>query len=333
MCVLLLCATVACKKSDGLDDEDVREPQLHFVGFKYKDSFKVKDRNAVLVVGDSLVELSPDKVSEATTLDVSGNTVYVGGYQQVDANRRNLAYWENGTVHFLGTAANGNEATAIHAADGKLYVAGTIYQANLPYQRLWVDGEQKVNSGALAFSGIRDIAVWKGKYYLAGQFAQAASLWEDQTMYTIHNGPSEASYILTRSEDEILSLGYGNVDRNSDKVVVWNWRDVIFSHPLGIRVRNILGCIDGSDYYYVINGVNADGWSVVRVYKNEQMLYDITDGKELDAEAIQFHQGKLYILGNFTTNTRSTPVLWIDGVPQDIFNEKDGIYLNDMLIK
>ncbi|MBD1422927.1 hypothetical protein [Sphingobacterium chuzhouense] len=330
---ILLGSLVSCKKDSNNINDDIKEPIFYYAGHSFANNYNERDRKAVLIVQDSIIKLSPNQSADANVVYAHGKDVYVGGSQYTEVNKTRVVYWKNGVIEYLSAAAQNNSATAIYAENGNIYVAGTIYKDNRPYQRLWVNGEQKVNSGALQFSGIRAITVYEGAYYLAGQFAQAASIWYGSTMQTINNAPSEATFIHVEN-GEVLTMGYGNVDRNTDTAKVWKGTDEIFSHPVGTRVSNILATMDGNDYYFVTNSVSENGVNLARVYRNTQLLYELnTDARNVKAMAITIFNDKVYVLGNILNAGKSVPTLWVNGVPKPLFTEQDNIYLNHLYIQ
>lgn len=314
---------VSCTKDSDDINDDIKEPVFYYAGYSFSNNYNEHDRKAVLIVQDSVIKLSPGQSADAKVIYAHGQDVYVGGSQYAEGNKTRIVYWKNGAIEYLSSAVQNNSATAIYAENGNVYVAGTVYQDNRPYQRLWVNGEQKVNSGALQFSGIRAITVYDGAYYLAGQFAQAASIWYGSTMQTINNAPSEATFVHVEN-GEVLTMGYGNVDRNTDAAKVWKGTDEIFSHPVGTRVSNILTTMNGDDYYFVTNSMSASGIKLARVYRNNQLLYELnTDGQNVSAMGITIFNDKIYVLGNILNAGKSVPTLWVDGTPKTLFTEQD----------
>lgn len=330
---ILFGSSVSCQKDSNNIDDDLKEPIFYYAGYSFTNKYNERDRKAIVLIQDSVIKLSPSQSADAKAVHAQGKDVYVGGSQYTEGNKTRVVYWKNGMTEYVSGAAQNNTATAIYAENGNIYVAGTVYQDNRPYQRLWVNGEQKVNSGALQFSGIRAITVYDGAYYLAGQFAQAASIWYGTTMQTINNAPSEATFIHVE-DGEVLTMGYGNLDRNTDAAKVWKGTDEIFSHALGVRVSNILATMNGNDYYFVTNSISESGINVAKVYRNTQLLYELnTHGQSVRAMSITVSNGKVYVLGNVLNAGKSIPTLWTNGTPKALFTEQDNIYLNHLYIQ
>ncbi|WP_312555144.1 hypothetical protein [Empedobacter brevis] len=330
--VLLSGSFMSCEDTPGQEEDFIpKEPIFYYAGYSFTGNYGTIERKALLVINDSVVKLSPNNRSDAKTVYVTEKDIYIAGYQHNGTENTRVAYWKNGDISYLSTAALKNTATAILEDNGNLYVAGTVYEDNRPYQRLWINGEQKVNSGALAFSGIQAITVNDGDFLLAGQFAQAATIWDKEYMRTIANAPSEATFVKADHND-IWAIGYGNVDNTTDAAKVWKNREEVFSHPIGARVFSILGKMSGSDYYFAVNTA-TNGKYGVKVYKNKQLLYEPAKGQEVKAVAIQVFQNKVYVLGNILNGTKSIPTLWVDGIPKTLFAENQNMYLNHLYIR
>lgn len=334
--VLLSGWCISCEDAPYLD-EDVtsKEPVFYYAGYSFSTNHEIDNRKAILVINDSLVKLAPNIPSEAKAVYVNGKDIYIAGSYRYRYNGKqnniNAIYWKNSQKTELSDTGPNNIATAILEDNGNLYVAGTVYEDNKPYQRLWVNGEQKVNSGALAFSGIRAITVNNGEFYLAGQFAQAATIWDKEYARTIAAAPSEATFVKADAAG-VWAMGYGNVDNTTDAVKVWKNREEIFSHPVGARVFNVLGTMNENDYYFAANTGTGGNYGV-KVYKNNQLLYELAKGQQVKAVTIKVFQNKVYVLGNILNGTKSIPTLWVDGVPKTLFTTDQNIYLNHLHIQ
>lgn len=329
--IFLLLFLSCDRDKDSLAPETPEEAKFYYAGYKFNTTFTSSSRWAVVAINDSIVQLSPINRSDAVAVFNNGQDTYVAGYQHNGTENKRISLWKNGTISYLSAAATNNNATVVYEDQGKVYVAGTEYINNLPYQRLWINGQLEVNSGALAFSGIRAITTHNGKYYLAGQFAQATATWYDDSMKTINVAPSEATFIKVENSDVITS-GYGGVNANQDAIKVWKGNQEIFTHSVGERIYTALSTIVGNDYYFVTLGYSGN-LSTAKVYKNNTLLYELAPGKNVEATAIQVYQNKVYVLGNLIVNGKSTPTLWTDGTPKSLFPEESNIFLNHFQIR
>lgn len=329
VCVLFF---ISCNDDNNATiSEETSDPKFFYAGYTYSDKYSSAQKWAVYAINDSLITLSEINRSDAKAIYSNGKDVFIAGYQHNGTSNKRITLWKNKDISYLSAAAINNTATAVYVNQGKIYVAGTEYENNLPYQRLWVNGELKVNSGAMGFSRISTITTYNGDYYLAGQFAQAATTWYGDTMKTINVAPSEATYIKA-TDSEVISMGYSGLNINEDALKVWKENEAIFSHPLGERIERALTTMNGNDYYFVTIGFSGN-LSTAKVFKNKTLLYELAAGEDVEAVAIQIYKNTVYILGNIIRNGQSTPTLWVNGTPQTLFPNKTNLFLNHFYIR
>ncbi|NGF56395.1 hypothetical protein G5B35_25915 [Parapusillimonas sp. SGNA-6] len=249
-----------------------------------------------------------------------------------------MVYWKNNEIRRLGDASPYNGGTAIFADGSGVYVAGTVYEMvegrTLPYQHVWVNDAFLQKSGALALSGIQALFPYQDTLYMAGDFGQQAQLWTGRSMRGLA-GSGSGARALNVVNGEVYVLGFEVVNSNTDAISVWKYRrngvrpEKVFSHELGKRITKMDAAMYGNDYYFVVNSSNGNS----SVHKNNQLLYSLSETGNVEAQAIQVYQGKVYVLGQQIDGTAATPTLWIDGEPQTLFDADQKIYLHDFFIK
>ncbi|MDR2271876.1 MAG: hypothetical protein LBF27_13310 [Sphingobacterium sp.] len=335
--IMSLMLLQSCKKDD---DKKLSEPnftpQFLYAGYSYgSNDFKTNNRRAIVIVNDSIIKLSPNIRAEAQAVYGKGKDVFVAGCRLYGAENRRIVSWKNGSIRHLSDAQAYNNATAIYEDQGKVYVAGTSYETLLnrvgPFQSLWVDGERRVRQGMLDFSSINAITTYKGNYFLAGKFAQAASIWHNNTTRTIRKAASNAAYIHATEADTIV-LGYGPKNSSVDELIVWKNSKIIFSYPLQERIQHVFAYMEGKDYYFVTTSATKAGNFNAKVYKNRTLLYQLAPDKICKPVGIQVFQGNVYVLSNILDKGRSTPTLWKNGKAQTLYSADKNIYLNHFYI-
>jgi len=327
---------LSCKK----DNEKIplKDPEFYYVGYSYQQRPQdANSKRAIMSIGDSIVKLSPNNRSEAVAIHVYGDDVYTTGYQY-NGDTRRVVYWKNNEIRRLGDAYPYNGGTAIFADGSGVYVAGTVYEMiegrTLPFQHVWVNDTFLQKSGALAFSGIFALLPYQDTLYMAGDFGQQAQLWTDGIMRGLA-GSGSGARALNVVNGEVYVLGFEVVNSNTDAISVWKYRrngvrpEKVFSHELGKRITKMDAAMYGNDYYFVVNSSNGNS----SVHKNNQLLYSLSETGNVEAQAIQVYQGKVYVLGQQIDGTAATPTLWIDGEPQTLFDADQKIYLHDFFIK
>ena len=333
--IVLFSAFISCKKDKNISD---KEPEFYYAGYSYNQSYQEANRKAILSIGDSIVQLSPNNRSDATAIYVHNSDVHITGYQHNGTDKKRVVYWKNSQIMHLSDAFEYNKGTAIFADNANVYVAGTVYEIfehqgekrNVPYQYVWVNGTFKQKYGAMEFSGINYFAPYNGKLYMAGQFAQRATLWNENSMETLSSNASGADYIKVINGDTYV-IGWEGVNIETDAVSVWKNKEKVFTNTLGKRISSVAATMDGQDYYYAANFGGTT--FTASVYKNDQLLYNLSEGTNVKVEAIQVYNRKVYVLGQLLNGTQSTPTLWEDGVPKTLFPAGKKIYLHDFIIR
>jgi len=342
--MLLMLGMAACGKS-AVDEvvPDPEEPEVpnpptpdpvnfYYVGYKYGSSFQEKDRNAILRINNSLVELSPNVASEALAVSVLNKVPHITGYQQVNANNKRAAYWKNKALTLLSVAGAQNSGTTILAEGANVYVGGMMTDPMGLRVALWTNGKYENKGCCLGGSRLRSIALREGKPVMTGKYHVNAAMWVDGSTLMLADPNSDSHYIKTINND-IYVIGYRKTaDQATDVAAVWKNDVEIFTLPLGKIVSSVLGTMVGNDYYFVVNFYDGKKGRAT-VYKNKTKLYDLNVNANLEAKAIQVVNGHVYILGNYFNGTKSQAIQWTDGKAKVLYTEAQKIYLNDMVVK
>ncbi|MCT1526623.1 hypothetical protein [Sphingobacterium hotanense] len=344
-CSLLAVISACSKKSVEPVEPDPENPEtptpkpptpkpltFFYAGYKYNTDYKKADRNAILSIGDSVINLSPSLRSDALAIAaVNNKEAHVTGYQSTATGQRRVAYWKNNKLSLLTQAGNNNTGTAINVIGSKVYVGGTKDYNGAYGLFLWTNGVEKRKACCLAQSEVTSITEVAGEPYLSGRFASNAHMFNDEWALAIAGPNTYADYINAINKD-VYVLGHANYNSSSDAAVVWKNRKEVFKLPLGDFASDVLGTMVGTDYYFVANFYNGGkGTSVV--YKNKTKLYQLSGAASITATAIRVVSGKVYILGNYLNGAKSSAVLWTNGKPKVLFGEGKKIYLNDFAVK
>ncbi len=302
-----------------------------YAGYKYNADFKTADRNAILSINDSLINLSPNTRSDALAIAaVNNKEAHVTGYQMAAGGKKRVAYWKNNRITYLTDAGNFNSGTSINVIGSKVYVGGTKDHSGYYGLFLWTNGVESRKACCLASSTLTSITESNGKPVLAGRFNSNAHMFKDGYAIALAGPNTYADYVHAIGSD-IYVIGKENFAKDGDAAMVWKNDVQVFKMLLGRSATDVIGTMAGQDYYYVANFYsNNKGTSVV--YKNRTRLYQLNPNQSLAATAIQVVAGKVYVLGNYLNGTKSTAVLWTNGQPKVLFAESKKIYLNDFVI-
>jgi hypothetical protein len=103
--------------------------------------------------------------SNALSIVVSGNDVYVAGFAAQTAQQNDTAavYWKNGQLVTLSTIS-GSNASSVFVAESDIYVGGNVYAGGMPAPAYRKNGTATVLIGSSA----SQIVVSGGDVYVAG---------------------------------------------------------------------------------------------------------------------------------------------------------------------
>jgi IPT/TIG domain len=218
--------------------------------------------------------LSGSKLSEGlvkhTTggMAVSGNDVYVAGFQEPDNDQDDLIniaeYWKNGQQVILSDTSQYDQATAIAVNGTDVYVAGNVEGQGISWQSaaIWKNGVETVlphaPGGQLSYTTGMTIA--NGDVYISGYDNGAtiiAEYWKNGVQVTLSNNGS-ANCIVVVGNDVYVGgstwNGYHNI------ATYWKNGQAV-SITDGTTDAAITGlAIDGSDVYASgYHGTNTGG--------------------------------------------------------------------------
>lgn len=133
-----------------------------------------------------------------TAITVSGNDVYVAGYQTTSQVAPVAIYWKNGTPVFLSTdSISGSSASAIAVSGNDVFVVGWQNIGGYSRAMLWKNGvATTLTSGATA-SVATSICISGSDVYVAGyQWTlggyDIAAYWKNGVAVTLSNGNDNA---------------------------------------------------------------------------------------------------------------------------------------------
>ena len=84
---ILLAIFVSCKKDSNLINDDIKEPLFYYVGYSFSGHYNERDRKAILVVQDSIVNLSPNRSADAKVVYAQGKDVFVAGNEHYEEKK------------------------------------------------------------------------------------------------------------------------------------------------------------------------------------------------------------------------------------------------------
>jgi hypothetical protein len=153
-------------------------------------------------LGGSLSYSSPDNTFGYPTtsgISVSGNDVYVSGFQQTAGNATLAIYWKNGSPVFLSTdSISGSWANSVWVNGSDVYVAGWQNIDNYSRAMLWTNGTPTPLTSGDTSSAATSLFILGKDVYVAGYTWVAptpgytAVYWKNGSLVNLSNGTNSA---------------------------------------------------------------------------------------------------------------------------------------------
>lgn len=107
---------ISCKKKVDIEVQNFDNDDIYVAGL---------DGGACFWKNDTVHALLTDVFSEATSIFISENDIYIAGW--ISGNVARAAYWKNGYSVPLGSSSNLSQANSIFVSGTEVYVAGSVY--------------------------------------------------------------------------------------------------------------------------------------------------------------------------------------------------------------
>lgn len=216
----------------------------------------------------------------ANAVAVSGNDVYVAGWEWTTNGGWAAKYWKNGQEVLLGSATHESVANAIVVVGTDVYVAGT--DGNVA--KYWKNGQAVSLTNGASQAYAASIAVVGTDVYVAGGEFQGtyyiAKYWKNGQEVQLSNGP--------KSEYAMSIAVAGN-----DVYVAGREGDILFT--------------------------GADD-AVAKYWKNGQAVTLTSPNTLSYAQSIAIHGTDVYVAGVEYNGTRENAKYWINGQPVSLTN-------------
>jgi hypothetical protein len=226
--------------------------------------------------------------SRVTGLHVSGNDVYTCGYDQSGA-KPIAKVWKNSEVFYnLTSGSRGGYASAMYVYDNAIYVCGREENSFDTYRAtVWKDGVRQYSMGASAAtqsSIAHDICVQKNvsphQVYVSGNYmTSTASIYRNGQLLGF-DYPSTAKinpFAYAYSIDIFGAYLYVAVSSSIHKV----YKDADELYDMGKGKISDISVYNSSNVYIAGYETNESGIDVAKVWKNGELLYDLTDGTKV----------------------------------------------------
>ncbi len=330
--VLLLC--LSCKKdSDNNHDSDI-DSRLHIVGRE--------DYIATYWHAGNVYRLGKSQVSsDANSLFISGNDVYIVGYEMSLTGKYTAMLWKNNLPNSL---TDGNEdamANGVAVVNSDVYVVG---QRKLPNNdnwiaTLWKNGEPiSLSDPTTTNANAYDIAVVGTDVYVIGESRILSDLsskhvyWKNgELSYLSNNEVGSGNQSITSSGNQVYMMWCGAYNSFGDSRVYY--KDLVGSaklltdSPDDTRGEDIK--VNGTDIYIAGWISNAQKNLQAAYWKNGNQTLVGPENASSFGMAIALSGNNIFVAGYVSVaDKRSRAVYWKNG---DITYLSDGQY--DALVR
>lgn len=235
--------------------------------------------------GTEVQRIDNARTDVGKSIAVSGDNVYLSGYQDDGQGEWVATYWKNGQATALSDNPKGSLASSIFVSGDSVYVGGvqSNEQGNEVMAVHWKNGETIQLNGIKGFGGIYPTLAIGEDIYIAGseknaQGVKVATYWKnDQEGTAVTNGLNDSqilSFFISGTDVYV-----GGSETVNDKTVAKYWKN-------GQGVTLTDGSTDAmvvalyvlkEEVYAVGFETNENGVEVAKYWKNG-VAVDLTDG-------------------------------------------------------
>ena len=301
--LIIIFCTLSCSKDDSSKDEESNAAvkDIYVCGYEKKST---TGRFIATVWKNGIATSLTDGTNNAVANDVavSGNDVYVVGFQE-DANGVQTArLWKNGVQASLVTTP-GSLANKVVLNGDDVYILGRAIENNSYVQKIWKNGVVSKLQGDR-----RSIAVNNNNVYTVGIQDERARVWTNETGSSLTTGDSySAAHDIEVRGNDVYIAGVEVVNKIS---VAKLWKNGIASTLSDGKFTTVAIniSITGNDVY--ILGYENNLVTSYKVWKNGEVIWkDDFSSNDLKAVGQDF-----YLLNN----TGQSAKIVKNGVPENL---------------
>jgi hypothetical protein len=255
--------------------------------------------------------------SHATSIAVSGNDVYVAGWEGDDFMYGNnvAKYWKNGQEVLL-TGPIGASATSIAVAGGDVYVAGWKFRGKKTVAVYWKNEQEVSLTDGLTDAEATCIVLAGSNLYVSGHEDGVAKYWENGQSVSLTDGSHQAyatSMVVVGSDVYVVGSEY-----NGSNFIVKYWKNgqaVSLTNGTTVYAVGQAMAVEGNDVYVagwegdMVGQVGGSG-AVGKYWKNGQEVA-LTDGSSYGYMwGIALLNGDVYVCGAEFIDSWPTAKYW-----------------------
>jgi hypothetical protein len=279
------------------------------------------------------VTLPTTRRSYLRSIYVSGDDVYVAGYQVADNGNGIVTYWKNGSPVYVTDGSYDAIAFAITVSGNDVYIAGTEGKFENDgyyiFPTYWKNGKPVHLTSGSQDGGAFDITVLDNDVYVAGAesngFGYFATYWKngnpvilsDPFDAVVANSIAVANGTVYVAGTQYLSDGHtiGKLWKNGEDV---HLTDILNSSADYVAVSN-------NDVY-----VCTSGDQIAKYYKNGALV--TLDSPGSFASAIAVNNENVYVAGSKSNGIHDIATYWKNGNPVSLSDGTKDNYAVDIFL-
>jgi hypothetical protein len=261
------------------------------------------------------ITLASTRPSYLQSICVSGNDVYVAGYEMADNGNGIVTYWKNGTPVYVTDGSFDAIAFAITVSGNDVYIAGTEgrFQDGCYYifPTYWKNGNAVNLTSGSPDGGAFDIAISGNDVYTAGAvsngYGTVATFWKNGDPVQLST-PFDA--VLANS----IAVADGNVYVAGTQYLSDHTTGKLWKNGIDMHLADDLNL--SADYVAVSNNdvyVSTSGDQIAKYYKNGSAVALDLPGSI--ASSIAVNGKDVYVAGTKTNGTHNVATYWKNGSP------------------
>nr|WP_321237476.1 hypothetical protein [uncultured Psychroserpens sp.] len=289
VCMALFFASCS---SDNSDDTELTNPEnvtVYVVGTNTNEQDtgdSELDRALLWVDGELTVLTDGQTNAEAFSVYVSGDDVYVAGYEELGNGISVAKYWKNGVSVDLSDGSRDAVAYDILVDGEDVYVVGE-QDSEIPGGRdiatYWVNGISTPLTDGTEFASASSITLSGGEIHIVGAEGSFAKYWVNGTSIDLTDGMDFASANnISIDQGEVYIALRENREINGEDVQVasyWNNNQITVLET-NTSFAAAMGILADSNNLYVCGSSQTVGDSLIlRLWLNGEILSDSIVGE------------------------------------------------------
>jgi len=278
--LIIIFCILSCSSNDSSNEDETKATvkDIYVCGLEQRSStgkyIATVWKNGV---ASSLTDGTNDAI--ANDITVSGNDVYVVGYEENVNGAQVARLWKNGVqVDFVNTPRSA--ADFVEVSGNEVYIIGLLYENNSNVQKIWKNGIASTLQG-----DTRSMAVNNNDVYTVGIQDGNARVWTNGAVSSLTNGySSSGAYDVEIKNNDVYIVGAEKIGNAS---VARLWKNGVASNlsdgKISTTALNI--SITGKDVY--VSGYESTSSQFnSKVWKNGEVIWYKENFKMNDLQAV-----------------------------------------------